>query len=186
MKKWISLFLVLLLCAGLLPAGGHADDARPLVAGYYSFAGVFSPFFYTASSDASVVSLTQIQLLDADRGNQRIMEGTEGYTARYGKTKYTYYTAADCVTGKDDDGNLTYDFTLREDLKFSDGEPVTVDDVIFSMYVRSDPTFNGINGYTETRSSAWRHTAAVRRIISKGSSGSTIRICASWRRPIPG
>ena len=41
------------------------------------------------------------------------------------------------------DGTVTYDIKLREDLKFSDGEPVTIDDVIFSMYVFLDPTYDG-------------------------------------------
>ena len=32
---------------------------------------------------------------------------------------------------------------MRDDLKFSDGEPVTIDDVIFSIYVYLDPTYDG-------------------------------------------
>ena len=32
---------------------------------------------------------------------------------------------------------------MREDLVFSDGEKVTIDDVIFSMYVLCDPTYDG-------------------------------------------
>ena len=42
-----------------------------------------------------------------------------------------------------DDGTVFYDFTLRDDIVFSDGEKVTVDDIIFSMYVLSDPTYDG-------------------------------------------
>ncbi len=41
------------------------------------------------------------------------------------------------------DGTVDYNFKLREDLKFSDGEPITIDDVIFSMYVLCDPTYDG-------------------------------------------
>ncbi len=33
--------------------------------------------------------------------------------------------------------------TLRDDLTFSDGEPVTIDDLIFSLYVLCDPAYNG-------------------------------------------
>ena len=44
---------------------------------------------------------------------------------------------------ENEDGTVYYDFTLRNDLVFSDGEPVTIDDVIFSMYVLCDPTYDG-------------------------------------------
>ena len=38
---------------------------------------------------------------------------------------------------------MDYDFDLRTDIKFSDGKNLTADDVIFSMYVLSDPTYDG-------------------------------------------
>ena len=38
---------------------------------------------------------------------------------------------------------MYYDVTLREDLVFSDGTPMDIDDVIFSMYVYMDPTYDG-------------------------------------------
>ncbi|MBR0086265.1 MAG: ABC transporter substrate-binding protein [Lachnospiraceae bacterium] len=44
---------------------------------------------------------------------------------------------------ENEDGTVYYDFKLREDLKFSDGEPITIDDVIFSMYVLCDPSYDG-------------------------------------------
>ena len=49
----------------------------------------------------------------------------------------------DCEIVENTDGTVDYNFKLREDLKFSDGEPVTIDDVIFSMYVFLDPTYDG-------------------------------------------
>ena len=32
---------------------------------------------------------------------------------------------------------------MRDDLRFSDGEPVTIDDVIFTMYVLCDKDYKG-------------------------------------------
>ena len=32
---------------------------------------------------------------------------------------------------------------MREDIVFSDGDDMTIDDVIFSMYVLCDPTYDG-------------------------------------------
>ena len=72
-----------------------------------------------------------------------ILNGIEGETREYNGTDYTYYGTSDCVVTENDDGTVTYDIKLRDDLKFSDGEPVTIDDVIFSMYVFLDPTYDG-------------------------------------------
>ena len=41
--------------------------------------------------------------------------------------------------------NTTYRFKLLDGLKFSDGKPVTADDVIFSIKVLCDPTYNGLS-----------------------------------------
>ena len=74
---------------------------------------------------------------------QIIYNGIEGETIEYNGTDYTYYGPADLEVVENDDGTVDYNFTLREDLTFSDGTPVTIDDVIFSMYVLCDPTYDG-------------------------------------------
>ena len=38
---------------------------------------------------------------------------------------------------------LTWEITLRDGVTFHDGKVVTIDDVIFSMYVLCDPTYDG-------------------------------------------
>ena len=50
---------------------------------------------------------------------------------------------ADLEVVENEDGTVDYNFTLRDDLVFSDGTPITIDDVIFSMYVLCDPTYDG-------------------------------------------
>ena len=105
-----------------------------LVLAETGFEGKFSPFFAASASDQDVIDLTQLGLLGADR---------KGETREYNGTDYTYYGTTDCVVTENDDGTVTYDLKLRDDLKFSDGEPVTIDDVIFSMYVFLDPTYDG-------------------------------------------
>ena len=87
--------------------------------------------------------MSQLGLLGADRKGEMILNGIEGETREYNGTDYTYYGTTDCVVTENDDGTVTYDLKLRDDLKFSDGEPVTIDDVIFSMYVYLDPTYDG-------------------------------------------
>ena len=114
-----------------------------LVLAETGFEGKFSPFFAASASDQDVIDLTQLGLLGADRKGEMILNGIEGETREYNGTDYTYHGTSDCVVTENDDGTVTYDLKLRDDLKFSDGEPVTIDDVIFSMYVFLDPTYDG-------------------------------------------
>ncbi len=172
MKKYLALVLALIMCVGLLSGCGQAaapaaeatkaeaetepaaeavaeaepaetNADTPLVVGYSPFNEKFSPFFSETAYDQDVYAMTQISLLTSDRQGAIIMNGIEGETINYNGTDYTYYGPADCVITENDDGTVFYDFKLRDDLVFSDGEPVTIDDVIFSMYVLCDPTYDG-------------------------------------------
>jgi len=124
-------------------ASNTAASDGTLVLAETGFEGKFSPFFASSASDQDVIDLTQLGLLGADRKGEMILNGIEGETREYNGTDYTYYGTSDCVVTENDDGTVTYDIKLRDDLKFSDGEPVTIDDVIFSMYVFLDPTYDG-------------------------------------------
>ena len=124
-------------------ASNTAASDGTLVLAETGFEGKFSPFFASSASDKDVIDLTQLGLLGADRKGEMILNGIEGETREYNGTDYTYYGTSDCVVTENDDGTVTYDIKLRDDLKFSDGEPVTIDDVIFSMYVFLDPTYDG-------------------------------------------
>ncbi len=119
------------------------DADTPLVVGYSPFNSKFSPFFSETAYDQDAWFITQISLLPSDRTGAVLLNAMEGETVEYNGTPYTYYGPANCVITENDDGTVYYDFTLRDDLVFSDGEPVTIDDVIFSMYVLCDPTYDG-------------------------------------------
>ena len=107
------------------------------------FEGKFSPFFAASAPDQAAHALTPAVLLNADRRGEIIMHGIEGETRSYNGTDYTYYGLADCEVTENDDGTVTYAITLRDDVTFSDGTPMTIDDVIFNMYVYMDPTYDG-------------------------------------------
>ena len=124
-------------------ASTTAASDGTLVLAETGFESKFSPFFAASAADQDVIDLTQIALLGADRKGEMVLNGIEGETREYNGTDYTYHGPADCVVTENDDGTVTYDIKLRDDLKFSDGEPVTIDDVIFSMYVFLDPTYDG-------------------------------------------
>ena len=152
MKRALALILSLVMCVGLFTAcgeqknpDGNGDENKdtPLVVGYSAFNQKFSPFFSETEYDQDVWLMTSLNMLNSDRQGQIIMKGIEGETHNYNGTDYTYYGPADCEIVQKDDGTVDYNFKMREDLVFSDGEKVTIDDVIFSMYVLCDPTYDG-------------------------------------------
>ena len=144
-KKILALVLCGLLVVGMLAAcgGNGGGDAKTLVVGYSPFSNKFSPFFSETAYDQDVYAMTQVGLLTSDRQGAIIYKGIEGETINYNGTDYTYYGPANLVVTENADGTVYYDFTLRNDIVFSDGEPMTVDDIIFTMYVLADPTYDG-------------------------------------------
>ena len=108
-----------------------------------AFGQKFSPFFATTAYDQEVVDLTQGGLLAADRGGNIIRNGIEGETVNYNGTDYTYYGMGNVEVVQNDDGTVDYNLTMRDDIKFSDGTPADIDDVIFGIYVLADPTYDG-------------------------------------------
>lgn len=122
----------------------EATDGKTLVAASNHFEGKFSPFFAQSVEDIQhVIDMTQVTLLSTDRVGAIVENGIEGETRSYNGTDYTYDGIADLVTTENEDGTVYYDFTMRDDLVFSDGTPIDIDDVIFSMYVLCDPTYDG-------------------------------------------
>ena len=119
------------------------NDTTPLVVGYSPFSSKFSPFFAETAYDVDVYEMTAVPLLNSDRTGAIIMKGIEGETVEYNGTAYTYTGIADATITENADGTVFYDFVLRDDVTFSDGEPLTVDDVIFSIYVYCDPAYDG-------------------------------------------
>ena len=165
-KKLLSLLLVAVMAVGCLAGCGGdktttestpvstetatstetvagANEETPLVVGYAPFSSKFSPFFSESEYDQDAQALTQLALIGNDRQGAMIYNGIEGETINYNGTDYTYYGPANVVVTENADGTVYYDIELRQDLKFSDGDDLTADDVIFSMYVLCDPTYDG-------------------------------------------
>lgn len=130
--------------AGTEAAGTAASGSdTPLVIANDGMSEKFSPFFAESVPDQNIVDVTQISLVYNDRSGEFIYNGIEGETTSYNGTDYTYYGPTDLTITENEDGTVYYDFKLRDDLTFSDGEPVTADDIIFSFYVFCDPTYDG-------------------------------------------
>lgn len=157
-------------------------STTPLVVGYAAFSEKFSPFFSDTAYDADVVSMTQASLLTTDRAGGIIYNAIEGETVAYNGVDYTYKGIANVSVDYDaGTDKTTYLWTIRDDVKFSDGEPLTADDVIFSYYVLLDPSYlgsvtlssvaiEGLADYrTQTTSAVYeKYTALVDEIVAAG------------------
>lgn len=152
-KKILSLLLAATMILGLAACNkGSGDSTKKsgssngtLVACCSGFENKFSPFFSQNVDDTTVQEMTQIMMLYVDREASPILNGMsdEGETIPFNGTDYTYRTPANIEVVENEDGSVDYNITMRDDLVFSDGEPVTIDDFIFSLYVFSDPTYDG-------------------------------------------
>ncbi|MCH5165114.1 MAG: hypothetical protein J1G01_01775 [Clostridiales bacterium] len=124
-----------------------SNKTSPLVLATDVLDGVFNPFFYTSGSDGEIVSQTQIGMLSSDRSGALIANWKEPCVA----LDYSYVTTGDT---RDDSevGDAKYKnfytdyyFALKDNIVFSDGVPLTKDDVLFNIYMYLDPAYNGSN-----------------------------------------
>ena len=138
MKKIISLLLCVALCFGMVAmlsgCGGAKADAFVIMVDQLD--GLFNPFFYTAANDGTVVSMTQIGMLGAKYVNGEIQ-------VAYGENEAVVTKDYEIV--ENDDGTVSYYFVLKNGIQFSDGHPLTMEDVLFNYYVYLDPVYTGSN-----------------------------------------
>ena len=125
-----------------LPTAPTIDT--PLVVAYQDFSQKFSPFFGDTGYDIDVANMTQISIMTTDRVGGIVYNAIEGETHNYNGVDYLYKGAADIAVDYDEASDTTkYTARLRVGMKFSDGEPVTADDLIFTYYTFLDPSYVG-------------------------------------------
>lgn len=157
-KKWAGVFSVLLSSSLVLSAcGGQEDTASTepvkqqdlknvkiekiaatdktkvpdkaknrkdtLVVGISKPGGVFLPYFQQNGWDGNVTSVIFASLVSTDKQGKPIPELAEKWDVS--------------------SDQLTYTFHLRKDLKFSDGSPLTADDVAFTLTLLHDKAYEG-------------------------------------------
>lgn len=143
-KKILSLLLVTatMLCmfAGCnreqTQGSGISNESTRLVLSTAELEGVFNPFYSSSAADGGIVSMTQIGMLSSDK---------EGKVA-YGTDEACVVLDYETEFVEDEDGNIKntiYRFVLKNDLKFSNGSPLTMKDVLFNFYVYLDPAYYG-------------------------------------------
>ena len=125
-------------------AAAEADEGSdiPLVVGINNFSEKFSQMFAESVPDQTIADLTGIYLMGNDRSGAIVYNGIEGETREYNGTEYFYEGIAD-ITVTENEDTTVYNFKLRDDIVFSDGEPLTADDVIFTYYVYADNDYDG-------------------------------------------
>lgn len=145
MKQILAILLSVVMIAGLAACGrnknssvdkGDGDESgtyNTLVIGTQGLNGVFSPFFYSTSYDNQVNSLIFAPISRLNEEGKLVDEAghveMEEVTAEDGSTKYVYTVS------------------IQKGMKFSDGEEVTIDDVLFTYYVYADPTYDGMGTF---------------------------------------
>ncbi len=173
LKILSALLAVFLLsgCGSKKPQLSQGPTRDTLVVGTQNFDGKFSPFFYTNAYEGDVMDLVHLPLLGTDREGAVILQGIEGETRPYNGTDYTYRGIANCSVTENQDGSVFYDITLKEGVQFSDGHAVDIDDVIFSLYVPLDPSYDGtmtlyslpIAGLAEYREGSARNISGIQK-----------------------
>lgn len=120
------------------------EFAPVLRIGYNGAIDSLNPFFADTYDSTMITGLTQVNLLTTGRNGDIIYQAIDGETVTYKGTQYYYEGVADIDVDYDENKNqTTYTIVLRSDLQFSDGNTVNADDLIFTLYVLSDPTYDG-------------------------------------------
>ncbi len=119
------------------PSGGNKKDAIVIMTEELN--GLYNPFYATAGTDMDVVGMTQIGMLSTDRNGNPVAGDDEATV-----------TKAYSIT-KDANGDSVYTFVLKNGLKFSDGVPLTINDVMFNMYEYLDPVYSGSSTMYSTK-----------------------------------
>ena len=139
-KRIISVILALILCLGTAAAlascgGGGGGNPDALVIMTEELDGLFNPFFSTTAADGTIVSMTQIGMLGTDYVDGEVVVACgDGHAVVVKDYDVTHDSATD---------QTTYTFVIKNGIKFSDGKPLTMNDVLFNLYVYLDPVYTG-------------------------------------------
>ena len=145
-RRILCVLLSLLMCAGMLAGCGDKAGGKPdaLVVMVDQPDGLFNPFFSTAAADGTIVSMTQIGMLGAGYDTTK-----KEVTVAYGENEPV--ATKDYEIVENADGTITYLFVLKNGIKFADGHPLTMEDVLFNYYVYLDPVYTGSNTLYSTK-----------------------------------
>ena len=116
--------------------GGGSQKPAAFVIMTESLDGLFNPFYSTTANDATIVAMTQIGMLttglDANGDVIPVCGDGEAVVVKAYDEKY------------DSESDTTvYTFIIKNGITFSDGHALTIEDVLFNMYVYLDKVYTG-------------------------------------------
>ncbi len=132
-----------MLLSAVVTVAAAEEPKDTLVVGYSYFSAKFSPFFAKTAYDQDVADMTQAYVVIADREGNPVLNGIEGETIPFNGTDYYYNSIGSVTPTENADGTVDYAIALRNDIVFSDGVPMTIDDLIFTIYAMCDPAYDG-------------------------------------------
>ena len=147
-KKIVCILLSLLLIgqAVVMLAACDKSDAdpekTPLTLSTEALDGVFNPFSYTSGADGGVVGQTQLGMLNIDKEGNIVAGWDQPCVAE----AYSVVTTGKANPNDDKDFSnyyTDYYFAIKKGVKFSDGTDLTIEDVLFYLYVYLDPVYTG-------------------------------------------
>lgn len=136
-KKWIARLTSGVLAASMVMTAfvGCAPAKRDsIVLMAEEMSGLFNPFYATSGADMDVVGMTQIGMLSTDKKGDPVANDQEPTVVK----AFNFETV-----GTGDNQQTVYTFVLKNGIKFADGKPLTMNDVLFNMYVYLDPSYTG-------------------------------------------
>ena len=126
-------------------------EATPLTVALNKYSTVCNPFYINGETEEFLNEITGVRLLERDRDGRIITDGIKGEKRAYNRTVYEYSGISGVTETYNEELNETIsDFTLRNNVKFSDGENLDADDLIFTLYVLLDPSFSNISSIQGT------------------------------------
>lgn len=140
--KAAAVTLGTVLCLGTASVFAGCTSSRDtLVVMTEELNGLFNPFYSTTGADMEVVGQTQISMLTTNSSGELSCGNDEPVVVLDYKQSYDANETGDPTS--DETGVTTYYFVLKNGIKFSDGVPLTMNDVLFNMYVYLDPVYAG-------------------------------------------
>ena len=139
-KRIICMLLCVVMCLSMTlslascSTGNSGSDAFVIMT--ENLDGLFNPFFSTSANDGTIVSMTQIGMLSSklnDAGEVDVAFGQNEATVTLDFEQSELNEA----------GETVYTFVLKNGIKYSDGHPLTMEDVLFNLYVYLDPVYTG-------------------------------------------
>jgi len=131
-KKILCLMLIVFALVITIGCGGGNKEDIPLILSSQELDGVFNPFFSSSAPDSQIVGMTQMGMLGNDKAGNVTYGDDEGVVVKDLQEIYD-----------EDEDMTTYYLVLKNNVKYSNGTPLTIKDVLFNLYVYLDPVYTG-------------------------------------------